>query len=102
MEKSTFFVTLKELCDEFNLEVIHEGSDLSKRKVVSTELNRPGLPITGFFEYFQPERLQILGRVEYTYLKNMSSEARLDVFTKIAAQDVPAIIIQEGRRFSRK
>ena len=72
MDKGTFFVTLKQLSEEFNLEVINEGTDLSKRKVISTELNRPGLPITGFFEYFQPERLQILGRVEYTYLKNMS------------------------------
>ncbi len=97
MDKGTFFVTLKQLSEEFNLEVIHEGCDLSKRKVISTELNRPGLPITGFFEYFQPERLQILGRVEYTYLKNMSSAERLDVFTKIAAQDVPAIIITRGQ-----
>ncbi|MBE7021394.1 MAG: HPr kinase/phosphorylase [Ruminococcaceae bacterium] len=97
MEKGTFFVTLKQLCEEFNLEVIYEGCELSKRKVISTELNRPGLPITGFFEYFQPERLQILGRVEYTYLKNMTSEQRLDVFTKIAAQDVPAIIITRGQ-----
>ena len=97
MDKGTFFVTLKQLSEEFNLEVINEGTDLSKRKVISTELNRPGLPITGFFEYFQPERLQILGRVEYTYLKNMSSEERLDVFTKIAAQDVPAIIITRGQ-----
>ena len=77
MEKENFFVTLKQLVDEFNLEVIYEGEDLSQRKVVSTELNRPGLPIAGFFDYFQPERLQVLGRVEYTYLKNMESEKRL-------------------------
>ena len=97
MEKNTFFVTLQELCEEFGLEVVYEGCGLSKRKIVSTELNRPGLPITGFFDYFQPERLQILGRVEYTYLKNMTSEARLEVFSKIAAQDVPAIIITRGQ-----
>ncbi len=97
MDKGTFYVTLKQLVDEFNLEVICEGTDLSKRKVISTELNRPGLPITGFFEYFQPERLQILGRVEYTYLKNMTSAERLKIFTEIAAQDVPAIIITRGQ-----
>ena len=97
MEKGNFFVTIKDLCEMFNLEVVHEGCDLSKRKVVSTELNRPGLPITGFFDYFQPERLQILGRVEYTYLKSITPEERVKVFTQIAAQDVPAIIITRGQ-----
>ena len=97
MNKGNFFVTLKQLRDEFNLEVIYEGDGLEKRKVVSTELNRPGLPIAGFFDYFQPERLQILGRVEYTYLKNRKEEEILDAFTKIAEKDVPAIIITRGQ-----
>ncbi|MBE7029262.1 MAG: HPr kinase/phosphorylase, partial [Ruminococcaceae bacterium] len=97
MEKENFFVTLKQLVDEFNLEVIYEGEDLSQRKVVSTELNRPGLPIVGFFDYFQPERLQVLGRVEYTYLKNMESEKIYNAFYEIAKRDVPAIIITRGQ-----
>ncbi|MBR4893040.1 MAG: HPr kinase/phosphorylase [Clostridia bacterium] len=97
MEKENFFVTLKQLVDEFNLEVIYEGEDLSQRKVVSTELNRPGLPIAGFFDYFQPERLQVLGRVEYTYLKNMESEKIYNAFYEIAKRDVPAIIITRGQ-----
>ena len=97
MDKGNFFVTLKQLIDEFNLEVIYEGLDLSKRKVVSTELNRPGLPITGFFEYFQPERLQILGRVEYNYLKTMEKERIYKAFCEIAKRDVPAIIITRGQ-----
>ena len=95
--KSLFFVSLEQLKDEFNLEVIYEGSDFSKRKITSTELNRPGLPIAGFFDYFQNERIQILGRVEYTYLSNLTSEERFNAIKKIAEYNVPAIIITRGQ-----
>ncbi len=95
--KSLFFVTLEQLKEEFNLEVVYEGCDFSKRKITSTELNRPGLPIAGFFEYFQNERIQILGRVEYTYLAKLTSEERFNVIKKIAEYNVPAIIITRGQ-----
>ena len=60
-------------------------------------LQRIAFFIAGFFDYFQPERLQILGRVEYTYLRSKSSEEIRDTFTKIAEKDVPAIIITRGQ-----
>ena len=95
--KSNFFVTLKELVDEFNLEVLYEGSDLSKRKLSTTEMNRPGLPLSGFVDYFQHERLQILGRVENKFLEKMSGEQRYEAIKRIAEFDVPAIIITRNQ-----
>ena len=61
-----FFVTLKQIVDEFDLEVIYTDVDLENVKVESMEVNRPGLQIVEFFDYFDPKRIQIMGRVELT------------------------------------
>lgn len=97
MDKQNFFVTLEQLKNEFNLEVIHEGCDLTKRKVTCAEVNRPGLPIAGFFEYFQNERLQILGRVEYKYLEKLTGKQKYEAMLNIFKSDVPAVIITRGQ-----
>ena len=60
MAEKKFSVTLKEIIDEFHLESIHLPMDASKLLVIETEINRPGLQLSGFYEYFNNERIQIL------------------------------------------
>ena len=97
MEKTTFTVSLKQIVEKFKLEVVSANENLENYKVTSTDLNRPGLPIVGFFEYFENERIQILGRVEYTYLSKMSSDERKKAFERICSHDIPVVIVTRGQ-----
>ena len=96
MDKSNFHVTMQQLQKEFNLEAIYEPEDIAQRRVHCTDVNRPGLPIVGFFDYFEKERLQILGRVEYTYLEGKSSEKRMQIFDRLLSLKEPAMIVTRG------
>ena len=80
MQKEFFSVTLGELLGEFKLEKIWYSSDMKDRKVSSTDVNRPGLQILGFFEDFDATRIQIFGKVEYNYLRRLTSRQRLESF----------------------
>ena len=69
-------VLLSKLIKDFNLEVIYEPENLDKIVITRAEINRPGLPLAGFFEYFDNERIQIFGRVEQIYLGKLTSDER--------------------------
>jgi len=76
MLSSELYVVLGTIIDEQNLEVIAAPEGYRDRPVHSREVNRPALQLTGFFDYFDPERIQILGTVEYTYLEQLEPEER--------------------------
>ncbi len=68
----TYSVPLSSLIEEFSLTPLY----LPDRKVDVTcrDVNRPGLPLAGFFDHFEPPRVQIVGKVEYLYLKSLDEE----------------------------
>lgn len=74
--KTNNSVELIKIVKEFNLEKIYAPENLNEIMITRSEINRPGLQLTGFFEYFTPERIQILGRVESIYLSQLSDEER--------------------------
>ena len=65
MAEKKYSVTLKEIIDEFHLETIYLPMEAVKLLVSETEINRPGLQLSGFYEYFNKERLQIVGKAEF-------------------------------------
>lgn len=85
-----YTVKLTKIMNEFNLETLY----LPEEEVLieSADVNRPGLPISGFFEYYDPKRIQIIGKAEYTYLKNLSIEERNEKMTSLFEHKVPALI----------
>ena len=84
-------VKLGRLIDEFNLEVLR-GSEGYRDRLISTEdINRPGLQLTGFFDYFDADRIQVIGLVESTYLDGISSEERSERFEDSFPQRHPRL-----------
>ncbi len=65
-----------ELVTLFNLEVLNRGSDYDTALLTITDVNRPGLQFHSFYDYFDPRRLQVLGKAEITYLKGLTTEQR--------------------------
>lgn len=64
-----------------------------KRRIKVAEVNRPGLALSGYFEYFASERVQILGKVEISYLKKLSPKVRRKRISELLAQNIPCCIV---------
>jgi len=96
MEEHAFSVELGRIIKEFNLETVCARGDYEKIKIVTNEVNRPSLQITGFFDYFYNNRIQVIGRVELSYLEKLSSEDRYSSLEKLFEKDIPCIIVSRN------
>ncbi|MCC8076215.1 MAG: HPr(Ser) kinase/phosphatase [Clostridiales bacterium] len=90
---NTQSISLKTLVKEFNLEILHKGAGYETQQVVQTSINRPGLSLVGFYDYFDNNRLQLMGKMENTYLKMMGREERLKCFRDLMSHPIPAVIL---------
>lgn len=86
-------ITLKTVIDEHKPEVIYMPEGGEDTPITVAEVNRPSLQIAGFFDYFDAKRIQILGRVEYTYLEKLSATERKESFSKLLSQKIPAVFV---------
>ncbi len=86
-------VRMQALIDEFNLKWLIEPFDISGRKITNNEVNRPSLQLTGYFDYFEKTRIQIIGRVEVSYIENLSEEERRCSLDKLFQLDMPCVIV---------
>ena len=84
---------LSDLVDAFGLEILLKGTDFDTRKISILDVNRPALQLVGFYDYFEPQRLQILGRAEMTYLEAMTVEKRRAIFEDFFCCEIPALIV---------
>ena len=75
LDEPLYSVPLSDIIKAFDLEVLHmpEGSSV---KVSCRDVNRPGLPLAGFFDHFEAQRIQIIGKVEHLYLESLDEETR--------------------------
>ncbi len=93
MEENTFNVELGKIIKEFNLEVVCATENYEKIKIVTNEINRPSMQITGYFDYFYNDRIQVIGRVEFSYLEKLSSKDRYTALEKLFEKNIPCIIV---------
>ena len=93
MDMPVFSILISNIVDEFHLEKVYEPEDFETAEIITSEVNRPGMQIIGFFDYFEKSRLQILGKVEITYLREQTSQQRRECFDRLLGTKVPAIVI---------
>lgn len=92
--KSDHKVALSTIVSVMDLEVVTDGgADLATRMVTSSELNRPGIQWSGYFEHFASDRLQIVGREEAGFLMSIPEDVRWDRLRTHAEMGYPAAII---------
>ncbi|MCC2256708.1 HPr(Ser) kinase/phosphatase [Intestinimonas aquisgranensis] len=94
--ENRYSVKLGKLIEEFDLEVLRGVENYQDVLIQREDVNRPGLQLVGFFDYFDAKRMQLLGRVESTYLEQISSEERRKCFDAFLAHDIPALVITRG------
>lgn len=88
-----FSVPLSNLVDKLNLEKIYLPENYEDIKITTVEINRPGLELTGYFEFFDNKLIQVLGNTEFSYLGRFGSEAQRMVIDSIFSFGPPAVII---------
>ena len=86
--ESLYSVKLGEVIKKFHLEVLRGGEGYEDLPIRTEDVNRPGLQLTGFFDYFDPRRLQVIGRVEATYLDGLTPDQRRERFERLLSQDI--------------
>lgn len=87
-------VTIENLIEDLKLEIIVQGR--SDREIVLSDMNRPGLQFSGFYNYFANERVQIIGMAEWSFLDAMQPELRKKRLKKFFQFDTPCIILSRG------
>lgn len=88
-----FTVSLGKIIDEFHLETIYMPKDPAEILIDENDVTRPGLQLMGFYEYFNPERMQIIGKMEFAYLSTIDEETRTQRLDALMSRHIPALII---------
>lgn len=84
-------VSVDKFAAKFNLRKVNDADD-TKKFIGSNELNRMGLQLTGFFESFAYERVQLIGNVEWQYLDSLSEELRRERIQAVMQYDLPCVV----------
>ncbi len=79
-----------------NLEVLNPEVDIKSRKVTTADVNRPALQLTGYFDYFEKSRIEIIGMVEYTYMQKLSESEKIDIYQKFFSHNIPCVIFSRN------
>ena len=85
-------VNVSKLAKLLDLRVFTESLDLKKHKVTLSDVNRPALQLSGYFEYFEPNRVQIIGMVEVSFLKQLDKDKRISIYQELLGKEIPCII----------
>ena len=88
-----YSVKLSLLVEEFGLKKVYTPPDFESVRIVTPDLNRPGMQLVGFFSHFDNERIQLMGTVEIMYLKTLPSTERRKIFAELMKRHIPALII---------
>lgn len=91
-----YSVPLTTLVNEFHLEVAYAATDYEKIRLTVVDVARPGLQLAGYYDHFEPMRLQVMGNVETSYLQKLSQQERAVTFDRLFSYKFPALLIARG------
>ena len=85
-------VRISEYVKALGLEVLHKGGDYGATRLTITDVNRPGLQFHDFYDYFDPRRLQVIGKAESMYLLGFTPQQRKKSFDSLFQYNIPALV----------
>lgn len=93
---SKYSVKLSSIVKEMGLRPIHLSKNYDKAVINTSDVNRPALQLAGFYDYFDPRRIQIIGRVESTYLESLDPVMKRAAVERFFSEDVSALVFCHG------
>lgn len=94
--KTDFTISLSRIVKEFSLEILNMPTDPESIMISTAEINRPGLQFAGYYEYFDPNRIQILGMSEIGFLNRFTEEKLNERVGEFFAKKPTAVVIARG------
>ena len=92
----TYSVPLTTIVKEFELQVVYAATDYESIRLTVADVARPGLQLAGYFDHFEPMRLQVLGNAEKSYLSKLTSAERSVIFGRLFSYKFPALLISRN------
>jgi HPr kinase/phosphorylase len=89
-------VSLKKIIDEMNLDPFYLPQDASQIMITRSDVTRPGLQLAGFFDHFEAQRIQIVGRAEFDYLCSLPWEKRRGALDAFLSRSPVCVIFTHG------
>ncbi len=93
---SNYTASLKEVIESLKLEALHLSGDYETRRLTVADVNRPALQLAGFYDYFNEARLQVIGRVETSYLETLTPDQKYQAMMTLMSYDIPGLVICHG------
>lgn len=87
-----YTVTLTKIIDKLNLTNCTPEIDTDQVLVAQYDVNRPALQLAGFYDHFDNDRIQIIGNVEYAYLKQQGEEKAFEIIKTLLGHKIPGIV----------
>ena len=94
--ENTGKLSLNKLVENFKMEVIYGTEIIDGVDITTSDVSRPGLQLVGFVEYFDNRRIQIMGKAEFTYLEQFSTDERTKKLEDFFKLGFPVLIITRG------
>lgn len=91
-----FSVSVKEIIKQLKLEAVYTPENVEDILVTENDCNRPGLQLMGFYEYFNAERVQICGNMEFAYMASLDEKTRYERIDALFATKIPLFIVARG------
>ena len=91
-----FTVPMAEIIEENGLETVYMPSDPANLMISCADVNRPGLALGGYFDYFDQDRIQIMGKSEHGYLADLTQDMRTRRIEELVSRMPPAIVVTRG------
>ena len=85
-------IEMTKMVEEMDLRNLTPEVDMTDLVIATPDINRPALQLTGYYEHFANERVQIIGYVEFTYLQHLEESERVRAFEEFVSRKIPCVI----------
>ncbi len=92
-DENNFSVKVGQIIEEMKLKKLYYKEEMDEIEITCSNVNRPGLPLVGVFEYFDANRIQIIGKVETNFLQNLEESKKRETLFKLFSTGIPAVVI---------
>lgn len=89
-------VSIERVIEKFKLKNLTPQINVENIKIHQPDINRPALQLAGYFEHFEETRPQIIGFVEFSYMENLPTERKEEVYPRVISEKTPCIIFCRG------
>ena len=88
-----YTVPLTTLVKEFRLEVTYAATDYESIHLTVEDVARPGLQLAGYFDHFEPMRLQVMGNAEVSFMQKLKPDERAITYDRLLSYKFPALLV---------